>query len=63
MTVTDRIDVMLQKDDHVISAVNANIAYIKTETLTNELEIIDKLDNGIDIIFDDVNTKLFIQKH
>ncbi|AUP79741.1 isoleucine--tRNA ligase [Flavivirga eckloniae] len=61
--VTDRIDVMLQKDDNVINAVNANMTYIKTETLTNELEIIDKLDNGIEIAFDDVNTKLFIQKH
>ena len=61
--VTDRIDVMLQKDDHVINAVNANMTYIKTETLTNELEIIDKLDSGIEITFDDVNTKLFIQKH
>ena len=61
--VTDRIDVMLQKDDHVIHAVNANMTYIKTETLTNELEIIDKLDDGIEIAFDDVNTKLFIQKH
>ncbi|MDO5970682.1 isoleucine--tRNA ligase [Flavivirga aquimarina] len=61
--VTDRIDVTLQKDDHVIHAVNANMSYIKTETLTNELEIIDKLDNGIEIAFDDVNTKLFIQKH
>ncbi|MDO5978610.1 isoleucine--tRNA ligase [Flavivirga spongiicola] len=61
--VTDRIDVTLQKDDHVINAVNANMTYIKTETLTSELEIIDKLDNGIEITFDDVNTKLFIQKH
>ena len=61
--VTDRIDVTLQKDENVINAVGANMAYIKTETLTNELEIIDKLDNGIEITFDDVNTKLFIQKH
>tara|TARA_R110002050_G_scaffold94765_1_gene197083 strand:+ start:70446 stop:73850 length:3405 start_codon:yes stop_codon:yes gene_type:complete len=61
--VTDRIDVTLQKDEHIISAVDANIAYIKSETLTNELEIIDKLENGIEIAFDDVNTKLYIQKH
>jgi isoleucyl-tRNA synthetase len=39
------------------------MAYIKTETLADELEIIDKLDNGIEIAFDDINTKLFIQKH
>jgi isoleucyl-tRNA synthetase len=61
--VTDRIDVILQKDDKIISAVNTNIDYIKTETLTEELRIIDQINNGIDITFDDVNTKLFIQKH
>ena len=61
--VTDRIDVTLQKDEQVVNAVNANMTYIKSETLTNELEIIDKLENGIEIAFDDVNTKLFIQKH
>ncbi|SFZ89799.1 isoleucyl-tRNA synthetase [Flaviramulus basaltis] len=61
--VTDRINVTLQKDEHIVNAVDANLTYIKSETLTNELEIIDKLDNGIEIAFDDVNTKLFIQKH
>ncbi|WP_372936373.1 isoleucine--tRNA ligase [Seonamhaeicola sp.] len=61
--VTDRIDVKLQKDDHIVNAIDSNMAYIKTETLADELEIIDKLDNGIEITFDDINTKLFIQKH
>ena len=61
--VTDRIDVKLQKDDKMAQAVNSNLEYIKTETLTEELEIIDQLTQGIDIAFDDVNTKLFIQKH
>ncbi|UKM65904.1 isoleucine--tRNA ligase [Flavobacteriaceae bacterium GSB9] len=61
--VTDKIDVRLQKDEQVVSAVDANMTYIKSETLTNELEIIDKLEDGIDIAFDNVNTKLFIQKH
>jgi isoleucyl-tRNA synthetase len=61
--VTDRIDVTLQKDEQVINAVDANMTYIKTETLTNKLEIIDKLEDGIEIAFDDVSTKLFIQKH
>jgi isoleucyl-tRNA synthetase len=61
--VTDKIDIMLQKDEHIISAVEANKAYIKAETLANQLEIIDELENGIEIAFDDVNTKLFIKKH
>jgi len=61
--VTDRIDVTIQKDEHIVKAVDANKDYIKSETLTNELEIIDNLEKGIEIAFDDVNTKLFIQKH
>jgi len=61
--VTDRIHVTLQKDHQVVDAVNANKAYIKSETLTNELEIIDILEDGIEIAFDDVNTKLYIQKN
>jgi isoleucyl-tRNA synthetase len=61
--VTDRIDVLLQKDDNIITAVNTNLSYIKAETLTEELEIIERIDNGIEIAFDDVNTKLFIKKH
>ena len=61
--VTDRIDVTFQKGEHIAMAINANITYIKSETLTNELTIIDKLEDGIEIDFDDVHTKLFIQKH
>jgi len=60
--LTDRIAVQFKKDEQIINAINKNLEYIKTETLTDELEILDDLNNGIDIAFDDVNTKLFIQK-
>lgn len=61
--VTDRIDVKLQKDDNIVNAINTNLEYIKAETLTEELEIIDNVNNGIEIAFDNINTKLFIKKH
>ena len=61
--VTDRINVTLQKDDQIVTAVETNIDYIKTETLTEELKIKDEIEEGIEVAFDDVNTKLFIQKH
>ena len=61
--VTDRIDVLLQKDENIVNAINSNIDYIKTETLTEELEIKDEVNNGIEIAFDDITTKLSIQKH
>ena len=61
--VTDRIDVQLQNDKQVAAAVASNEEYIKSETLTEDLKIIDNVNNGIEIAFDEVNTKLFIQKH
>jgi isoleucyl-tRNA synthetase len=60
--LTDRIAIQFQKDEHIINAINKNLAYIKTETLADELEIKEHLNDGIEIAFDDVNTKLFIQK-
>ncbi|MBU2927993.1 isoleucine--tRNA ligase [Winogradskyella psychrotolerans] len=61
--VTDRIDVQIQKNDQIVEAISSNEAYIKSETLTEELQIMDTVNNGIEIVFDEVNTKLFIQKH
>ena len=61
--VTDRITVQIQNDQNIEQAINNNLDYIKTETLTDNLEIINQIDNGIEIAFDDVNTKLSIQKN
>ena len=61
--VTDKIDIKILKDGLVENAVSSNEDYIKTETLTAELNFEEKLDEGIAIAFDEVNTKLFIQKH
>ncbi|MFT6839197.1 MAG: isoleucyl-tRNA synthetase, partial [Sediminicola sp.] len=61
--VTDKIDVKLLKDGCLELAVASNIDYIKAETLTAELIFEEKLESGTDIAFDEVNTKLFIQKH
>jgi len=61
--VTDKIDIKILKDGFVESAVSSNEDYIKTETLTAELNLEEQLDEGVAITFDEVNTKLFIQKH
>ena len=61
--VTDRISVTLQKDEQIIQAVQQNLEYIKAETLTDDLIIMDNLNNGIDIAFDAIETKLFIEKN
>jgi isoleucyl-tRNA synthetase len=61
--VTDKIDVKILKDGWVEKAVESNIDYIKTETLTADLDLEEKLDKGTEVAFDEVNTKLFIVKH
>jgi isoleucyl-tRNA synthetase len=61
--VTDKIDIKILKDGFVEKAVTRNMNYIKTETLTAGLDFEEKMDKGTTISFDEVNTKLFIQKH
>ncbi len=61
--VTDKIDIKILKDGFVEKAVADNLEYIKTETLTAELNFEEILDVGTAIAFDEVNTKLFIEKH
>lgn len=61
--VTDKIDIKILKDGLVEHAVSTNEGYIKTETLTAELHYEETLDEGTEIAFDQVHTKLFIQKH
>ncbi|AXG68669.1 isoleucine--tRNA ligase [Kordia sp. SMS9] len=60
--VTDKIHVTLQKDEHLVDAINTNLDYLTTETLTDQLDFVDQLDTGTEIAFDEVNTVLFIKK-
>ncbi|NER17167.1 isoleucine--tRNA ligase [Spongiivirga citrea] len=60
--VTDKIKVQLERDGNIEKAVTTNLAYIKAETLTAVLDFEDAVSNGIEIAFDEVNTKLFIEK-
>lgn len=60
--VTDKINVKILKDGLVENAVASNLNYIKTETLTADLNFEDNLEIGTEIAFDEVKTKLFIVK-
>jgi isoleucyl-tRNA synthetase len=62
LDVTDKIKLVIQKNDILERSILANEQYIKTETLTNELVFEDYLEKGTEIAFDDVNTKILIEK-
>lgn len=62
LEVNDRIKLILQKNDILERSIVANEEYIKTETLTNELVFVEFLEEGTEIAFDNVNTKILIEK-
>ena len=60
--VTDRIEVTLQQEENLETAVKQNLKYIKQETLTEVLQFEENVGNGTEIEFDAINTRLFIKK-
>jgi len=62
LEVTDRIVINLQDGNHLSKAIHDNLDYIKTETLTNTINLTEKVENGLLIEFDDVVTVLAIEK-
>ncbi|EIA10117.1 isoleucine--tRNA ligase [Flavobacterium frigoris] len=60
--VTDKIKVHLQKNDTLEDAIKPNLEYIKSETLTEELVFEEVIDNGTEIEFDEIKTKIKITK-
>jgi isoleucyl-tRNA synthetase len=61
--VTDVIDVFILNNEFMDKAVQNNLEYIKTETLTHTLHTVNELENGIEVNFDAITTKLLIKKH
>ena len=60
--VTDKVKIKMQKNSVIQDAVTANIDYIKAETLTETLDFVDVLENGIEIEFDDMITKISVSQ-
>ena len=60
--VTDRINILIQNDKNIINAIEKNIDYIKSETLADDLNIVEQLIKGEEILFDNIETKIIINK-
>jgi isoleucyl-tRNA synthetase len=60
--VTDKIKVTLQQNAELKTAVEANLDYIMSETLTESLVFEDEVTNGLEIEFDDIKTRILITK-
>jgi isoleucyl-tRNA synthetase len=62
LEVTDRIKVHLQKEVQLEEALKNYASYIQTETLTDDIIFEEQLQEGTDIEFDTIKTKLLILK-
>jgi isoleucyl-tRNA synthetase len=60
--VTDKIKVQIQRNGDLETAVLNNEAYIKSETLTDILVFVDELESGVAIEFDEITTRIAINK-
>lgn len=61
--VTDKIKVQIKTEEEIAEAIMANLEYIKSETLTNDLQIVQHLENGIEIEFDQTKSIILITKN
>lgn len=62
LEVTDRIALKVQKTEAVEEALKRNQNYIREETLADKLEMEDRLEAGLDVSFDDIETRIFLEK-
>ena len=60
--VTDRISLCFKGDSEIYKSIGNNIEYIKSETLANEIQFDCEGDQGLEVLFDKLKTKIFITK-
>lgn len=61
--VTDRVEITLQEEEKLKVAVDQYFKYIKEETLTEVLQFQPIVEEGIEIAFDEIETRISIKKH
>ncbi len=60
--VMDRVEITIKEDEILKKAISQNIDYIKRETLTEVLQFEQELNEGTEIVFDDITSRLTIKK-
>jgi len=60
--ITDRITVEIEKRDEINDAVTAFSGYIASQTLAAGISLVDKLEDGIELDFDEYMVKVKVEK-
>ena len=59
----DKIILKIQKDNLIEKAIFENRDYVVNETLAVDLILVESINEGVEIKFDNINTKLSIHKN
>ncbi|MFK8061156.1 MAG: isoleucine--tRNA ligase, partial [Polaribacter sp.] len=62
LEVTDKIKLTVLNFENLQNSINENKDYIMSETLTQELVFVDELENGTEIEFDTIKSRILIEK-
>lgn len=62
LEVTDRINLKIKKNELLEIAVLKNREYITSETLAETLSWAENLDEGLELVFDDIETQIALEK-
>jgi isoleucyl-tRNA synthetase len=62
LEVTDKIKLTVLNFENLQTSVEENKAYIMSETLTSEMVFVDSLTDGVEIEFDNIKSKILINK-
>ena len=62
LDVTDKIRLTVLKFENLQNSIQENKEYIMSETLTKELVFVDTLNNGTEIEFDTIKSRILIEK-
>ncbi|HOH54651.1 MAG TPA: isoleucine--tRNA ligase [Paludibacteraceae bacterium] len=60
--ITDRIAIEIEKRDEINDAVTAFSGYIASQTLAADISLVDKLENGVELDFDEFMVKVNVEK-
>lgn len=62
LEVTDRINLEVQKNKTLELAIAENRDYITSETLADKLKLVENIEGGLEIVFDDIETQIALKK-
>ena len=62
LQVTDKIDISFLADESLKEKINKNKEYICSETLGEKIDFPYKMNEGIEVVFDDIKTQITIKK-